>query len=190
MSNDTFVWPENTPIRKVIFHHVNTTTSIENYVTYKEVRRALANQGVALLTITGSDVCDVTEVDVDVPASDDLAAKLEKEYNERLDDAYSLFSKEKEEAEKVAEEGYRQAYDIISNLRDKLENQKKEIVELQKEDDAPPDIEGKPLKWKPLKEHWNPAMEEFCKYKEPADLGPEWLEEMRKMEGIEIEIEK
>jgi len=53
-------------------------------------------------------------------------AGLEKEYNDKLEEAYSELSNELKESEKVAEEGYNEAYSIISELRNRLEVQGKE----------------------------------------------------------------
>lgn len=52
--------------------------------------------------------------------------ELEKEYNDKLEEAYSELSNELKESEKVAEEGYNEAYSIISELRNRLDVQGKE----------------------------------------------------------------
>jgi len=51
---------------------------------------------------------------------------LEKEYNEKLEEAYSELSNELAESEKVAEKGYEEAYSIIADLRNRLEVQGEE----------------------------------------------------------------
>lgn len=51
---------------------------------------------------------------------------LEKEYNEKLEEAYSELSNELAEAEKTAEKGYEEAYAIIADLRNRLEVQGEE----------------------------------------------------------------
>lgn len=53
-------------------------------------------------------------------------ADLEKEYNSRLEEAYSELAKELTEAEKTAETGYEEAYKIISDLRTRLDIQGQE----------------------------------------------------------------
>lgn len=51
---------------------------------------------------------------------------LEKEYNVKLEEAYSELSTELAESEKVAEKGYEEAYAIIADLRTRLEVQGEE----------------------------------------------------------------
>lgn len=51
---------------------------------------------------------------------------LEKEYNEKLEEAYSELSNELAESEKTAEKGYEEAYAIIADLRNRLEVQGEE----------------------------------------------------------------
>jgi len=51
---------------------------------------------------------------------------LEKEYNEKLEEAYSELSNEIAVAEKTAEKGYEEAYAIIADLRNRLEVQGEE----------------------------------------------------------------
>lgn len=53
-------------------------------------------------------------------------SNLEKEYNEKLEEAYSELSNELAEAEKTAEKGYEEAYAIIADLRNRLEVQGEE----------------------------------------------------------------
>jgi hypothetical protein len=52
--------------------------------------------------------------------------ELDSEYNQKLEEAYSELSNELKESEKVAEEGYNEAYTIISELRNRLEVQGQE----------------------------------------------------------------
>lgn len=51
---------------------------------------------------------------------------LEKEYNEKLEEAYSELSNELAESEKTAEKGYEEAYAIIADMRNRLEVQGEE----------------------------------------------------------------
>lgn len=59
--------------------------------------------------------------------------ELEKEYNQKLEDAYSELSEELKNAEKIAEEGYSEAYGIIGELRTRLELQGEEYQAALKE---------------------------------------------------------
>jgi len=52
--------------------------------------------------------------------------ELEKEYNTKLEEAYAELSNELSQAEKVAEDGYNEAYTIIGDLRNRLEAQGEE----------------------------------------------------------------
>lgn len=52
---------------------------------------------------------------------------LESEYNAKLEEAYKIVAQEKQEVEKVAEQGYAEAYQIICELRDRLEVQREEF---------------------------------------------------------------
>lgn len=52
--------------------------------------------------------------------------ELETEFNKNLEEAYAELSAEKEESEKVAKEGYRQAWEIITELRNRNEIMKAE----------------------------------------------------------------
>ena len=54
-------------------------------------------------------------------------ASLEGEYNSKLEEAYAQLSGELTQSEKIAEQGYAEAYQIITDLRNKLENQKGEF---------------------------------------------------------------
>jgi len=51
--------------------------------------------------------------------------ELEKEYSAKLDEAYAQFQKQHEEDAKVAESGYKQAYEIVSDLHNRLKKKKK-----------------------------------------------------------------
>ncbi len=54
-------------------------------------------------------------------------SELEKEYAEKLEDAYKVVAEEKTVDEATAEKGYAQAWEIITDLRDRLEVQKEEF---------------------------------------------------------------
>lgn len=56
-----------------------------------------------------------------------VTAQLEAEYNANLEDAYKAIAGEKQDVEKVAEKGYAEAYQIICELRDRLEVQREEL---------------------------------------------------------------
>jgi hypothetical protein len=56
-----------------------------------------------------------------------VRTELETEYNTRLDEAYKTVAEEKSQVEKVAEQGYAEAYQIICDLRDRLEVQREEF---------------------------------------------------------------
>jgi hypothetical protein len=51
---------------------------------------------------------------------------LEFEYNQKLEEAYAELTSELAEAEKIAEQGYEEAYSIIGDLRNRLEVQGQE----------------------------------------------------------------
>lgn len=53
--------------------------------------------------------------------------EMEKEYNKNLEEAYAQLSGELAAAEKTAYEGYQEAYEIINDLRTRLEVQKQEL---------------------------------------------------------------
>jgi hypothetical protein len=57
---------------------------------------------------------------------DEAKADLEAEFNQKLEEAYAELSKEVSDAEKVAEQGYEEAYTIIADLRNRLELQGEE----------------------------------------------------------------
>jgi hypothetical protein len=54
-------------------------------------------------------------------------AELESEFNDKLEEAYNELSGELSSAEKVAEQGYQEAYAIITDLRNRLEIQREEF---------------------------------------------------------------
>jgi hypothetical protein len=56
-----------------------------------------------------------------------VRSELETEYNARLEEAYAVVAQEKDEVKKVAEHGYAEAYQIICDLRDRLEVQREEF---------------------------------------------------------------
>jgi hypothetical protein len=58
---------------------------------------------------------------------EETKATLDKEYDAKLDEAYKQVAADKLEVEKVAEQGYAEAYSIISDLRDRLEVQREEF---------------------------------------------------------------
>lgn len=53
--------------------------------------------------------------------------ELEAEYNSQIEEAYKVIAQEKSKTEKVAEQGYAEAYQIICELRDRLEIQREEF---------------------------------------------------------------
>lgn len=53
--------------------------------------------------------------------------EIEAEYNDKLEEAYSELSEELRQAEKIAEQGYQEAYTIIEDLRNRLHTQKVEF---------------------------------------------------------------
>ena len=57
---------------------------------------------------------------------DDAKSELETEFNSKLEEAYAEVSNELKSAEQIAEEGYTEAYAIISELRNRLEVQGEE----------------------------------------------------------------
>jgi hypothetical protein len=60
-------------------------------------------------------------------AKDELKTQLEAEFNSKLEEAYTELSQELAEAEKTAVEGYQEAYNVINDLRNRLELQKEEF---------------------------------------------------------------
>lgn len=55
--------------------------------------------------------------------------ELEAEYNKNLEEAYEELAAENRKSEEVAEEGYRQAWDIISELRNRMDTMKAEYAD-------------------------------------------------------------
>ena len=53
--------------------------------------------------------------------------EMEKEYNTNLEEAYKQLTTDLEKAEKTAYQGYQEAYEIITDLRNRLESQKDEF---------------------------------------------------------------
>jgi len=51
----------------------------------------------------------------------------EQEYNSKLEEAYSELSEELKSSEEIAIQGYKEAYAIIEDLRNRLETQQKEF---------------------------------------------------------------
>jgi hypothetical protein len=58
---------------------------------------------------------------------ENAVSELDKEYNEKLEEAYKKITEEKKTDEATAEQGYAQAWEIITDLRDRLEIQKEEF---------------------------------------------------------------
>jgi rubrerythrin len=52
---------------------------------------------------------------------EETKAELEVEFNKNLEEAYTELSEQLVESEKVAEDGYRQAWDFITDLRNRIE---------------------------------------------------------------------
>lgn len=70
---------------------------------------------------------EVNEVSSAVQGMLDQAKQdLEAEFNNKLEEAYAELSSEVAEAEKIAEQGYEEAYSIIADLRSRLEVQGEE----------------------------------------------------------------
>lgn len=57
---------------------------------------------------------------------DQAKVDLEAEFNQKLEEAYAELSSEVSDAEKIAEQGYEEAYSIIADLRNRLEIQGEE----------------------------------------------------------------
>ncbi len=51
-------------------------------------------------------------------------AEMEEEYNAQLQEAYDKYEADRKEAEKIATEGYEQAYGIINDLNNRLQEQR------------------------------------------------------------------
>lgn len=60
-------------------------------------------------------------------AVDEVAKQKEAEFNKQLENAYNELSAELQTAEKTAEQGYEEAYAIITDLRNRLEVQREEF---------------------------------------------------------------
>lgn len=71
-----------------------------------------------------SDVREVSSAVSDMLENAKLG--FEKEYNAKLEEAYTELSSELSKAEKTAEQGYEEAYSIIADLRNRLEIQGEE----------------------------------------------------------------
>jgi hypothetical protein len=54
-------------------------------------------------------------------------AELDKEYNTKIEEAYSQLTEEVKQGEKVAEQGYAEAWGVIQDLRNRLETQRAEF---------------------------------------------------------------
>jgi len=96
---------------------------------------------------------------------------LEVEYNQKLEEAYECLSKEMAEAEKVAEQGYEEAYAIICDLRNQIEEMKK------------PRNTGPILKGFPPSNTISPSVkitDQDLSYKAPDDLEVRLYEEYEK----------
>lgn len=53
--------------------------------------------------------------------------QLEAEFQNKLDEAYAQISEEKTQAQQIAEQGYQQAYEIISFLMNRIDEQREEF---------------------------------------------------------------
>lgn len=60
-------------------------------------------------------------------ALDEAVAELEKEYSAKLEEAYTKINEDRSKDKEVAETGYSQAYEAITELRNRLEVQKQEF---------------------------------------------------------------
>ncbi len=77
---------------------------------------------------------DVKEVSAAVNEMLEQAkVSLDKEYNEKLEEAYTDLSNELAKAEKTAEQGYEEAYAIIADLRNRLDMQGEEYKQAMEE---------------------------------------------------------
>jgi len=72
-----------------------------------------------------SDVKEVADALTEI--LDESKAELTKEFEAKLEDAYTQHTEELGSAEKTAEEGYQQAYAIIEKLRNDMQTQKEEF---------------------------------------------------------------
>jgi len=64
----------------------------------------------------------------------DLRSEMEAEYNEKLEEGYKTITAEREKDWQTAEEGYRQAYDVIADLRARLARQDEEFQQTLEEE--------------------------------------------------------
>lgn len=60
-------------------------------------------------------------------AFNEAVADLEKQYEAKLEEAYKAVTQEREDDWKVAEQGYTQAYEVITDLRNRLDLQQQEF---------------------------------------------------------------
>lgn len=67
-------------------------------------------------------------------AVDGLRAQCETEYNAKLDEGYKIIAEEREKDWETAEAGYKQAYDIIADLRARLSRQEEEFEQTLEEE--------------------------------------------------------
>lgn len=77
--------------------------------------------------LPADQVRDVTRAIEDMMT--EARAELETEFNNKLNEAYAQMTEELNAAESVTNEGYQQAYDIISDLKLRLESQTREFEE-------------------------------------------------------------
>jgi hypothetical protein len=75
--------------------------------------------------LPGDQVSEVAKAVEDMMA--EQVKSLEAEFQAKLDEAYQQFTDEKTADEAVAEQGYKQAYDIINGLMKKLDEQRQEF---------------------------------------------------------------
>lgn len=75
--------------------------------------------------LPAESVKDISEAVAQV--MDDAISQAKKEYGDKLEDAYAELGVELAEAESTANEGYKEAWGIIQDLRSRLELQKEEF---------------------------------------------------------------
>ena len=80
----------------------------------------------ALSGLLPEDVQDKVSTVVST-AFKEAVTELDAEYNSKLEDAFEQVTQERENDWKTAEEGYRQAYEVITDLRNRLDLQKQEF---------------------------------------------------------------
>ena len=66
-------------------------------------------------------------------AMEDSTKELEGEYQAKLDEAYASIAQQLEESEATAETGYKEAYSMIADLRNRLDSQKVEFEKAMEE---------------------------------------------------------